>query len=572
MTQLLQRAWRLWRSNPRLFYRRLIRFLRSPVRNTAALLIAPWRYGRVQKSYTHWIVQQQVIPRYEWPEGPHAPLISVLLPVYNTEQEPLEAAIQSVLNQTYGLWELCIADDASSAPHVRSTLERYRREEPRVRVTYRPQQGHIAEATNSALSRARGDFVVLLDHDDLLAPDALAHLARVIEADPSVDFMYSDEDKLDPDGTHVEPFFKPAWSPTLLSSCNYITHLAAVRRSLILEVGGFRHTAVGSQDYDVFLRVAERARAVAHIPLVLYSWRKSFASTAASSVAKPYAIDAARYALEDSIVRRDLDARLEPLHLNGLFYVRRRLASPTSLSLIILGQGNEWRQVLDLAPMEIPNIVRLGGDTPLSKRSAHEPPAVTSIDELTGEYLLWIDAESRPASVDSILVMLEHLQQSGVGIVGGCTVRGRNGAVLQAALTIGDRGQPAYAYAGLLPVPQPNFYLNLKDLPREVSAVHAGCCAMARSTWRELGGWCGTLPPPLAMVDLCLRSLERGHDIVYAPLALYHSRRDLPRMPLVDRYDWAWQSYVDAFWNPNLTPTSGDGLPFRGRGHRQAWV
>jgi glycosyltransferase involved in cell wall biosynthesis len=212
------------------------------------------------------------------------------MPVHDPPARLLSAAIESVLAQTYPHWELCTTDDASSKPWVREILEQYAAADPRIKVIYREKSGHIATASNDALARATGEFIVPLDHDDLLARDALLELARVVDTCPTVDFLYSDEDKLEPNGTRVEPFFKPAWSPTLLTSCNYITHLAALRRSLVLDVGGFRSETVGSQDHDLFLRIAERAQAVAHIPLVLYSWRKSRASAASSSTAKPYAI------------------------------------------------------------------------------------------------------------------------------------------------------------------------------------------------------------------------------------------------------------------------------------------
>jgi glycosyltransferase involved in cell wall biosynthesis len=223
------------------------------------------------------------------------------MPVHNPPETVLDEAIASVLVQTYPHWECCIADDASTEPHVRIVLERYVALDPRVRVVYRPQSGHIAAASNSALDLARGEFVVLLDHDDRLAPEALGAIAEVVAGEPLVDLIYSDEDKLDPAGRRVTPFFKPAWSPALLLSCNYVTHLAAARRELVAEVGGFRTETVGSQDHDLFLRLGERARAVAHIPRILYSWRMVAGSTAAASSAKPYTVVAARRALAGAL-------------------------------------------------------------------------------------------------------------------------------------------------------------------------------------------------------------------------------------------------------------------------------
>ena len=229
-----------------------------------------------------------------------------------------------------------------------AALERVATLDARVRVVYRTQSGHIAAVSNSALELAQGEFVVLLDHDDCLAPDALAAIAEVVANEPLVDLVYSDEDKLTPDGRRVTPFFKPAWSPALLTACNYVTHLAAARRTLVLARGGFRTETVGSQDHDLFLRLGEQARAVAHIPRVLYSWRMAPGSTAAASSAKPYTVAAARRAVQDAIARRGLDATLEPSHLNGLFIMRQRPPVPARVSLIVHGAGDAWRAALRL--------------------------------------------------------------------------------------------------------------------------------------------------------------------------------------------------------------------------------
>jgi len=275
--------------------------------------------------------------------------------------------------------------------------------------------------------------------------------------------------------------------------------------------------------------------------------------------------------LTESLQRGGVHARLEPAPLNGLFYVRRHVSTPVCISVAVVGPGDRWQHLFDLDGIEIQDVVYVGSGR--AQRLADLPArahVANSIDELSGEYLLWIDGESSPTGPDSVLGLLEHLQSESVAVTGGMTVRGREGEVLQAGLAIGDRGQPAYAYAGLRPLPQPNFYLNLKDLPHEVSATYSGCCAMRRATWQELGGWRADLPPPLAIADLCLRALDRGHDVVYTPIAQFQSERALPALPRVEQYDWTWHTYNDPFWNPNLTPTTKDGLPFRYGGNRYA--
>jgi O-antigen biosynthesis protein len=564
---LLLGGWRLWRVNPRLFYYRVWSIARSPAQGLRDLLAVREQYAGVQEAYREWLrcphASEQNV---DFARG--SPLLSVVMPVYDPEARALAAAIESVVHQTYENWELCIADDVSTTTHVRPMLEGYAARDGRIRIVWREQQGHIAAASNSAVEIARGDFVVLLDHDDLLAPNALAEVARVIEANSTVDFIYSDEDKLDFDDTHIEPFFKPAWSPTLLATCNYITHLAALRRRLVLEVGGFQDETVGSQDHDLFLRVTERSRAVAHIPQVLYSWRKSRMSTAVGSSAKPYATEAARRALQRTIDRRALNADIQPSDLNGLFHMRRRLASVPRVSLVVLGKGREWQSILDSHDVVVCDRTHLPSSGPAVDRLYDSPgggsdiPVVDSVADLTGDYLVWIDGRTRPADRHSVRNLLEMAQVEGVSVVGGVTLDRRTAVVLQAGIVIGERGQPVYAYAGLPRAPQRAFYLNLKDLSHEVSAVYYGCCAMRRTIWEELE-WNAQLPPALAMCDLCLRTLEAGYTPIYAPLARFQRSTPLDPMPSIGDYDWPWRQVDDPFWNPHLGGSSPDGLPFR---------
>ncbi|MGI8824309.1 MAG: glycosyltransferase family 2 protein [Chloroflexota bacterium] len=562
MINFLLRGLRLLRTNPRLFVRRLAFLLRSPFRTLPAAHDASHRRGRIHASYQEWLVCRGRLEAGKTIREPvEEILLSVIMPVFNTEEALLEAAIQSVIDQSYPHWELCIADDASSHPRVRQLLESRVQTDTRIRVLYREQRGHIAAASNSALEIARGSFVVLLDHDDVLAPDALAELACVIEAEPAVDLIYTDEDKLELDGERAEPFFKPAWSPTLLQTCNYVTHLAALRHSIVVEVGGFRHETVGSQDHDLFLRVAERARAVAHVPLVLYSWRKTETSTASASATKPYALRASRHALEDSVRRRRQDARVEPSHLNGIFFVRHHVPRGASVSLIVLGRGEDWRTTLDLDGFKVSEVARLDDN------NGHEE----ALRNAQGDYLLWLDATAKPRSRESVLALLEHVQNPNTAVVGGRTVY-RRILTLQGGVALGDGGQPFFVGAGLPELPQHNFYLNLTTLPREMSAVYLGCCGVRRSVWEELQGYRSDLPLPLAMTDFCLRALTRGYDNIYTPLAEYESAQSLKPMMSVEHHAWPWRDFVDPFWNPNMTPRTEDGLPFRCHGNREARI
>ena len=234
----------------------------------------------------------------------YTPVFSILMPVYNAPEKWLRRAIESVLDQIYPHWELCIADDRSTTDHVRNVLEEFSSTNDRIRVTYREQSGHIAAASNTALNMATGDFVTLLDHDDELEDTALFENARLLNNHPDADMIYSDEDKIDENGLRYHPFFKPDWSPDTLLSQMYSSHLSVYRKDLINTVGGFRTGYDGSQDYDLALRISETPARIHHIPKVLYHWRSGDDSTASNPQAKEYAHAAAVKALEDSINRR----------------------------------------------------------------------------------------------------------------------------------------------------------------------------------------------------------------------------------------------------------------------------
>ena len=235
-----------------------------------------------------------------WPDRP---TVSVLMPVYNPPEALLDAAIRSVVDQVYPDWELCIANDASTDPHVAPVLDRWAARDDRIRVVHRPENGHISHASNSALELATGEWLALLDHDDVLRPHALAEAMLAVRGRPEAGLIYSDEDKIDDDGIRFSPFFKPDFSPDLLRSQNYLNHLTVHRTEHVRAVGGWRPGYEGSQDYDLNLRVMARLEPgqVVHVPKVLYHWRATAGSTAAKNDAKGYAYEAGLKALRDAL-------------------------------------------------------------------------------------------------------------------------------------------------------------------------------------------------------------------------------------------------------------------------------
>src|SRR5262249_20147094 len=252
----------------------------------------------------------------------YRPRISILTPVFATPPDLLRSMVESVRAQWYPDWQLCLADDGSTKPETRSALDAIEGSDPRIRVVRQAVNGGISSASNVALDAADGEFVALLDHDDEIAPDALLEVAELLSRHPDADVVYSDEDKLDFEGSHVEPFFKPDWSPEYLNSTMFLGHLVVYRRTLVDTAGRFRSAFDGSQDYALALRVTERTSRIHHVPKVLYHWRKIRGSAAATADAKPWGLQAARRALVDHVARLPRRASVEDQPGDGYWRVR----------------------------------------------------------------------------------------------------------------------------------------------------------------------------------------------------------------------------------------------------------
>jgi O-antigen biosynthesis protein len=249
------------------------------------------------------------------------PIFSIVMPVYNVEQQWLEEAIQSALDQVYPHWELCIADDASPSPHIKSVLEDFKSRDERIKVRFLEKNLGISGASNEALMMASGDYIVLLDHDDRLSPDCLYEVTKLLEAKPDAGLIYSDEDKLSMGGLRLRPVFKKKWNPDLFMTYNYICHVVVCKKELINRAGGFRPGFEGSQDYDLLLRVTELTDKIYHIPKVLYHWRMIPGSAASVVDAKSESFERARQALKDALKRRDLDGDVLDGDTPGTFRV-----------------------------------------------------------------------------------------------------------------------------------------------------------------------------------------------------------------------------------------------------------
>jgi GT2 family glycosyltransferase/SAM-dependent methyltransferase len=461
------------------------------------------------------------------------PLVSIIMPTYNPQESWLRPAIDSVLGQVYENWELCIADDASTAPHVAHILGQYAAADPRIKVVRRDRNGGIAAASASALEVATGEFVGLLDHDDLLRPHALHRVVELLQTDPELDIVYSDEDMLQPDGTYGKPFFKPDWSPDFLLSVNYMCHFLVLRRELVERAGGFRGGFDGAQDHDLLLRTTERARHVGHVPDVLYAWRQVAGSVALAGDAKMYAYEAGLRAVEEALTRRGLSGQVTRAEDLGRYHVRldvvgnphvaiviptrdrvgllrtcidsiENLSTYANWSITIVDNDSVDPETLAYLEQTKYRVVRKPGHFNYSRlinlgRSQIEAP-----------YMLTVNNDVTVISPDWIEALLEQVQRPEVGVAGGRLLY-PDGRVQHEGIGLGNvRG--GYIAANL-----DAWWMG--RVIRNVSAVTGACQMVKVSVFDEVGGYDETLQVGFNDVDFCLRVHAAGYLIVYTPHA-----------------------------------------------------
>ena len=581
---------------PRAFFFKTRYKIRLKLRGQEFLVKAPPKElspDTLDARYQAWLERHRVGPhdlarmKGAIKEFGYTPVISVVTPVYNTDEVWLRKCIESVRAQVYPHWELCLVNDGSTRPHVRAILDEYATSEPRILVEHLDRNQGIAGASSHALKLASGDFVALLDHDDELPPEALFEVVKRLNDTPDLDLIYTDEDKLEADGRRTEPFFKPDWSPDLLSSMNYITHLSVFRHSLLSEIGGFRHGLDGSQDYDLLLRFTERTERIAHIAKVLYHWRKVPGSVAASFAAKPHAYEAGRQALEDSLRRRGWEGEVEAVR-PGTYTVRYRLRESPMVSIIIPTR-DRWsllqqclRSIEERTIYKRYEVIILDNDSTepeaihglnavASKHRVLPFPGAFNFSALNnfgaaqarGDYLLFLNNDTQVVEPDWLGAMLEQAQRPEVGAV-GARLHYPDGRIQHAGLVLGIGGVADHAFRGLSG--DAFSYFGLATVVRNVSAVTAACMMMRRGAFDEVHGFDERLEVALNDVDLCLRLRQRGYLVVYTPRAhLYHHEsgtRGRLHPPKDEELVWKlWGDVIragDPYYNANLTLSRTD--------------
>ncbi|TPJ68445.1 glycosyltransferase family 2 protein [Mesorhizobium sp. B2-7-1] len=533
--------------------------------------------------------------RRQLTQSENKPLISVLMPVYNTPEKLLREAIESVVAQIYENWELCIADDCSTKPHVRRVLNEYAKRDPRIKIVMRDENGHISRASNSALELVTGEWVALLDHDDVLRPHALAEVALEIDRHPDAGLIYSDEDKIDSEGRRYDPCFKPDFSRELFRSQNYLNHLTIHRAENIRAVGGWRPGFEGSQDYDLNLRIFERigSEKIRHIPKVLYHWRAVEGSTALDGSQKNYAYTAGLRALEEHVERMNVPAAAEEAPGAPCYRLRFFVPEPQPLVSLIIptrdkvellrgcvgsilektSYGNYEILIVDNGSVEeetlayfselekAKNVRVLRYDKPFNYSAINN----FAVGEAKGSIIGLVNNDIEVISPDWLTEMVSWAIQPDVGCV-GAKLYYANDTIQHGGVIVGLGGVACHSHKDF-PRDHPGYFFRLKVL-QNLSAVTAACLLIRKSVFEEVDGL-NEIDLTVAFndVDLCLKVREAGYSNVWTPYAeLYHlesvSRgvEDAPEKIARFNSEIAymqkrWKKVIerDPFYSPNLT-------------------
>jgi glycosyltransferase involved in cell wall biosynthesis len=554
---------------------------------------------RRQSSYPSWLERNEQFDfeqiKAEIAAFDYQPKISIAMPVYNVEEKWLRRCIDSILIQDYPNWELCMADDASTDPKVKELLEEYQQLDERIKVVYRKVNGHISEATNSALALATGEFVALLDNDDELPRIAFYEVVKALNENPELDLLYSDEDKIDMDGNRSDPSFKPDWSPDLLLGTNYISHLGVYRKTILEEIGGFRKGYEGSQDYDLVLRFTEKTTAerIKHIPKVLYHWRMLPTSTAVDQSSKDYAFEAGLKAVQDALVRRGIKGYATHGRANGLYDVYYEVEKEELVSIIIPTK-NGYKDVQRCVSSILEKttyqnyeiIIADNGSTDEKMQELYAsyqeqlndrfrvltidiPFNFSKINNIAaksaqGKYLLFLNNDTEVINGDWLKLMVSFGQQERIGCVGAKLLYPNN-TIQHAGVILGLGGVAGHGHYGY---PHGDLgYFGKLALNVDYLAVTAACLLMKKADFEAVSGFDEEFTVAFNDVDLCLKVKALGRDNVWLHEAeLYHfesqtrgyddkgkKKKRFEKEKAMMENKWASLIADDPFYNPNLT-------------------
>ena len=479
----------------------------------------------------------------------YKPKVSILIPVYNVKERLLRECIESVLNQYYDNFEICIADDASTKKHIKPILDEYQKKDARIKVEYREKNGHISKASNSALELATGEYIALLDNDDIIPEFALYEVVKKLNSNKKLDMIYSDEDLISDKGKRLEPLFKPDFSPDTLMSKNYINHLGVYRTKILREIGGFRNEYVGAQDYDMVLRFTERTKNIAHIPKVLYHWRKTKGSTALDGEsAKSYAFVAGKKALISALERRKIKGSVTYIKKTHHYMVDYKARENDYVSIII--PTRDYSETLEKCLASIYKkankknfeiIVVDNGSKEAKTKKLFKKYKITHnnfrILELNvpfnysylnneaakiakGNLLLFLNNDIEIITENWLEKMMGYASRDHVGAVGVKLVYPEN-TIQHGGVMLGMLGLAGHMY-----INQRRDSLGVSGnliTPTNYSAVTAACLMIEKKKFNKVKGFDEKFAVAFNDVDFCLKILEKGKYNVFLPqVEMYH--------------------------------------------------
>lgn len=529
----------------------------------------------------------------------YKPLISIIVPVYNVEEIWLRKCIDSVLAQVYPHWELCIVDDNSTKLHIKNIMNEYANKDNRIKPIFREKNGHISQASNSGLEASKGEFIALLDHDDELAENALLENVLLLNRSPEADVIYSDEDKISIEGERFSPFFKPDWSPDTLLSQMYTSHLTLYRKSLVQEVGNFRIGLEGSQDYDLMLRVSEKTDKIYHIPKILYHWRAIPESTASSNASKNYTQESGLKALEDALVRRNIDGWVENVEdAFNLYRVHYRIEQEPLISIIIPSKNMTDTLSKCLTSIfektiytNFEIIIVDNGSTESSteelyqKWSIKEPSRFKvykydipfnysklnnfGCSKAEGELFLFLNNDVEIVTPDWLGEMAGQAIRSEIGAV-GANLLYPDQTVQHAGVVLSLGGVAGHSHKHYLST-DPGYFRRLQMICN-YSAVTAACLMIRKEVCEEINGFNENLQVAFNDIDFCLEVRKKGYWNIWLPqvqLIHYESKsrgyEDTPEKQerftnevMYMKNKWPEELLEDPFYNPNLTKDRED--------------
>jgi glycosyltransferase involved in cell wall biosynthesis len=495
--------------------------------------------------YRRWLKYYDIKSPVEQLE--YEPLISFVIPVYNVSRKLLSECLDSILKQTYQNFEICLGDDCSTNEETIATLKEYEAKDERIKVVYRKENGHISKASNSALELATGEFVAMMDNDDVIPDNALYEVVKVLNEDKDIDMIYTDEDKLDFDGKRCCPHFKSNYAPDTLMSLNYFCHFTILRTSLLRKIGGWRVSYEGAQDWDLFLRFTEEAKKIYHIPKILYHWRMVPGSSSVTVDSKNYAAIASKKLLEDALKRRNIEGIVHshesvPYYWIEYLYKKEPLISiiiPTkdcastlnaclesvyksnyeSYEVLVVDNNSEEKETFALFEKyskKYKNFKVIKAEMEFNYAKINN----LAVKEAKGDYVLLLNNDVEVITPDWLSLMVGYAMQKHIGAVGAKLIY-PDKTIQHGGVVLGVDGVAGHAFRSE-PLNSLGVFGRL-CVPYNYSAVTAACLMIAKEKYLEVNGLNELLKVTYNDVDFCLKLQKKGYYNVFLPMVqLYH--------------------------------------------------